>query len=196
MPLMTVFEPLFFLLVLASVLTLLTVAIAALRGQRERALRILRRLAVGACAYFAVVLLVALVTPQKVYGVGDPQCFDDWCITVVDAKGTPGPSTVSWTVTLRVSSRARRVAQAEKGAAVYLTDARHRRFDPAPGASTVALDTRLRPGESVDAVRRFELPSDATGVGLIFTHEGVFPIGAFIIGENQWFHAAAIVRLD
>jgi hypothetical protein len=193
---MTVFEPLFILLFLTTVVTLVTAAIIGLRGHGQRAVKILRRLAVGGGVYFAIVLLVAFTTPQKVLRVGDPQCFDDWCITVVGADRTPANTSVSWTVTLRLSSRARRVAQSEKDVVVYLTDARHRRFDPVPGASRVSLDARLQPGESLDATRTFELPPDASEVGLIFTHEGGFPIGSFIIGENQWFHNAAIVRLD
>jgi len=193
---MTIFDLLFIILFLLSVATLVTAAIMGLRGRGRRAVMILRRLALCAGVYFAIVFLVALVTPQKVVHVGVPQCFDDWCITVVDATRMPGSSSASWTVTLRLSSRARRVAQRENGAAVYLTDADHRRFDPVPGDATVPLDTRLQPGESVDATRRFELPLDARDVGLVFTHEGGFPIGSLIIGENHVFHGAAIVRLD
>ncbi|MFI5244756.1 MAG: hypothetical protein ACHQQR_05980, partial [Gemmatimonadales bacterium] len=80
--------------------------------------------------------------------------------------------------------------------AVYLTDSLHRRFDPDPAETAVPLDVRVAPGESVDAVRRFDLPADAGGVELVFTHEGGFPIGAFIIGENQLFHKASVVKLD
>lgn len=196
MPLMNIFEPLFILLFLSTVGTLLTAAVVGLRGQRGRAVRILRRLAVCGAVYFAIVLLVALITPQKVLHVGNPQCFDDWCITVIEAKRTPSSTSVSWAVTLRLWSRARRVAQSEKDVVVFLTDARHRRFDPVPAASTVPLDVRLQPRESVDATRKFELPLDATEVGLIFTHEGGFPIGSLIISENQMFHPATIVRLD
>ncbi len=56
-------------------------------------------------------------------------------------------------------------------------------------------NTLLRPGESALAKRRFQLPPDARGGGLIYTHEGGFPIGWFIIGENHWFHGPDIVRL-
>lgn len=193
---MNIFEPLFILLVLTTLGTLVTAAAVALRGQRGRAVRILRRLAIGGAVYFAIVLVVALATPQKVVHVGSPQCFDDWCITVMDAKRTSSNASATWTVTLRLWSRAGRVAQSEKGVVVFLTDARHRRFDPVPAASSVPLDVRLQPRESVDATRTFELPLDATDVGLIFTHEGGFPIGSLIISENQLFHAATIVRLD
>src|ERR1017187_10402077 len=120
MPMMTIFEPLFILLFLATVATLLTAAGAALSGQRPRALRILRRLAIGAGMYFAAVLLVAFFTIPPVHRIGEPMCFDDWCITVVDATHVPSGSAQSWKVTLRISSRAKRVEQRENGAAVYL----------------------------------------------------------------------------
>ena len=193
---MTIFEPLFILLFLATVATLLTAAVAALSGQRPRALRILRRLAIGAAVYFAAVLLVAFFSIPPVHRIGEPMCFDDWCITVVDATHVPSGSAQSWKVTLRISSRAKRVEQRENGAAVYLTDSLHRRFDPDPAEASVPLDVRVGPGESVDAVRRFELPADAVGVELVFTHEGGFPIGQFIIGENQLFHKTSVAKLD
>jgi hypothetical protein len=60
----------------------------------------------------------------------------------------------------------------------------------------VPLDSRVGPGESIDVERRFDLPVDASGIKLVFTHEGGFPIGAFIIGENQLFHNATVVKLD
>ena len=31
--------------------------------------------------------------------------------------------------------------------------------------------------------------------GLIYTHEGRFPIGSFIIGQNPWFHGPPVVEL-
>ena len=193
---MNIFEPLFILLFLTAVGALVTAAVLALRGWRDRAGRILRRLGIGAGVYVAILLLTALGTQPRVYHIGEAQCFDDWCITVVDARPARQADSVAWTVTLRVSSRARRITQRENYAAVYLTDARHRRFDPVRDDSAIPLDTRLGPGESVGAIRRFVLPADAAEVGLAFTHNGGFPIGAFIITENVWFHGPAIVRLD
>jgi hypothetical protein len=195
MPMMTIFEPLFILLFLAAAVTLLMAGVAALRGQRPRALRILRRLAIGAGAYFAIVLLVAFFSEPPVRHVGELICFDDWCITVAEAKPTRTGSTQSWHVTLRVSSRAKRIEQRENNAAVFLTDSRGGIYRPDPASATVPLDSRVGPGESVDASRTFTLPPDATDVRLVFTHEGGFPIGALIIGENQLFHHATVVEL-
>ena len=195
MPMMTIFEPLFVLLFLAAVATLLSAAVAALRGRRPRALRILRRLAMGAGAYFAVVLLVALFSTPPVHQVGETICFDDWCIAVADARRAPGESAQTGNVTLRISSRAKRITQGERYVVVFLTDSLHRRFDADPASAAVPLDSRMGPGESIDITRRFDLPADARGVRLVFTHEGGFPIGALIIGENQLFHYGTVIRL-
>jgi hypothetical protein len=193
---MNVFEPLFLLLALATIVTIATAAVAALRGQARRAGRILLRLAAYAALYFAIVVIVAFISPRKVFRVGEPECSDDWCITVAAAQRTEASSSVTWRVTLRISSRAQRVSQRELGAVVYLTDDRNRRFDPAPDPSAVPIDVRVGPGESVDAFRTFDVPRDAAHVGLVFVHEGGFPIGSLIMSENQWFHKTPIVPLE
>ena len=191
----TIFELIFLLLFLTTVVTLATATVAALRGQRPRAGRILRRLAIGAAFYFAVVLIVAAASVPPTHRVGETICFDDWCFTVADAKRAPG-SAQSWNVTLRISSRAKRVTMGENEAVVYLTDSRHRRFDPDPASATVPLDSKVGPGESLDVTRNFELPPDATDIALVFTHERGFPIEAFIIGENELFHHTTVIKLD
>ena len=60
----------------------------------------------------------------------------------------------------------------------------------------VPLDVQVGPGESADATRRFELPADASGVRLVYNHEGGFPIGDFIISESQLFHDHTVIRLE
>lgn len=193
---MNVFEPLFLVLVAITIGTLITAAVAALRGGRQRAGRILRRLGVGAALYFAVVIAVSIVGKPRVYRVGDPQCFDDWCITVTDSRSRSADAGVDVEVSLRLLNRARRVPMGEKGTVVYLADAQGRRFDPLPDPAGVRLDSILQPGESVIATRRFRLPVDARNVGLVYTHQGGFPIGWLIISEGGWFQRPPIVRLD
>ena len=62
---MTIFEPLFLLLVLAAAI------------------------------YMLVVLTVSVATPRRHYRLGDTQCFDDWCIAVTSAtRATPTTVTV------------------------------------------------------------------------------------------------------
>jgi hypothetical protein len=195
MPLMNIFEPLFLLLVLVTVITLLTAAVFAVRGKSARAGRILRRLGLGAGVYFAIVIAVSMFNPQRVYRVGDTQCFDDWCIEVVGAQWTSAPAAGRYEVTLRLSNRARRVPMGEKGTVVYLTDAQGRRYDPLSEGAEVAFDALLQPGESRTATRLFDVPRDTPNLGLVYRHQGGFPIGWFIITEGGWFQKPAIVHL-
>jgi hypothetical protein len=136
MPMMTVFEPLFILCFLATVIVLVLVAVAAIRGRRVEALAKLRRLGVCTAVYMGVVLLVGLATPRKVYHIGDTQCFDDWCIVVVSATRARAGSVE---VTLRLSSRAKRVPQGAKGTVAYVVDSQGRRYDPAPDSDGPVL---------------------------------------------------------
>ena len=135
MPLMNIAEPLFLLLVLVTVITLVSAAVFAIGGKVARAGRILRGLGIGLAAYFAVVIAVSILSPRRVYHLGDTQCFDDWCIAVVDAQRTVKPATTRYEVSLRLSNRARRVPMGEKGTVLYLTDAQGRRYDPLPDPS-------------------------------------------------------------
>ncbi|MFZ0818562.1 MAG: hypothetical protein WAM91_00715 [Candidatus Acidiferrales bacterium] len=130
---------------------------------------------------------------------GDPQCSDDWCISVEGAARVPGNSAISYDVSLRYFSRARRVSQRENHVVVYLTDDRGRRFDSIPQDSEAPFNVLLQPGESVTTRRIFRVPADARGVGAVVSREGgalgCFP-GCFVITENEWFHKPAVVRLD
>ncbi len=196
MPLMNLFEPLFLLLAVATVIALLTAAWWAVRGRFARASRILRRLGIGAALYFAVVIAASIASPRQLYRVGDNQCFDDWCIAVVDAQRTPTPTATRYEIRLRLSNRARRMPMGEKGTVVYLSDRQRRRYDPRPDPAAEPLSAVLQPGESREVTRRFDVALDAQDVGLVYTHEGGFPIGWFIVSEGGWFQQPPIVRLD
>lgn len=196
MPLMNVFEPLFLGLLVVAVVTLATALGLAMFGRFARALRILGRLGVGAAVYFAVVIAVSIFNPQKLYRIGETQCFDDWCIAVTGAGWTGTPPGDSLEVGLRISNRARRVPMGEVGTTVYVIDANGRRYDPVSDPGDVRLDTVLPPGESRDASRRFTVPPATPHLSLIYTHQGGFPIGWFIITEGGWFQKLPAVRLN
>jgi hypothetical protein len=193
------FDLLFIFLFLASIVALVTAGVAAIQGRRLRARRILLGVAISAAIYMGIVCVDSFATPQHILNIGDPQCNGDWCIAVQGVQRNPSSSGISYSVTLQLSSRARRVSQRENGVIVYLTDVRGRRFDPAPRANETPLNTLLQPGESVEAVRIFDLPADARDVGLVVDHNdgliGCFP-GCFVITENHWFHKLPVVRLD
>lgn len=124
---MNLFEPLFLLLGLVASVALVVAAVRRVRGDRKGARRVLRRLTLGGATYFAVVIATSLLVPQRVYRVGDQQCFDDWCITVSGARWTSQPSGERYEVTLQLSNRARRMPMGERGTVVYLVDAQGQR---------------------------------------------------------------------
>ena len=107
---MPVFDLLFILTFLISMVTMAIAAAFAIRGQRSRALKVLRRYCICAAGYFAIAVAIAFLKPQRVISIGDPWCFDDWCLTVEKVDRTAGPSQVSYNVKLRIFSRARRVS--------------------------------------------------------------------------------------
>jgi|SRR5690348_266381 len=192
---MNIFDLLFLALSLATVATLLAAGVYALRGKFRRALQLLKRLGIGAAAYFCVVIAVSLALPRKTFAVGADQCFDDWCIRVQGYEAIPEKGNTAYTVNLRVSSRAKRVSQREKNLSVYLTDDQGTRYDAEADKSTGQFDVLLGPGESAAASRSFLVPANAKHVGVAIAHEGGFPIGWFIIGYDTWFRKAAVVWL-
>src|ERR1700680_4416662 len=100
----TVFDLLFIAVVFASLATLITAAIAATRGRRDHALAILRKFGICAIAYLAIVVVVALFAPQRVLNIGEPWCFDDWCLSVENVSRMPAPPLVSYDISLRIFS--------------------------------------------------------------------------------------------
>jgi hypothetical protein len=188
------FDLLFIVLFLAAVSSLMAAAWFALRRQFGRVRRILLRLLVGAAAYMAVVIAVSLILPTRRVKAGDPQCFDDWCVSIAGFRRVPQGAHVAYSVDLRLSSRARRVSQRENNLAVYLTDDHGRRYDPVAGNPAAPFSVLLRPQESVVVSRSFLVPAEASEVGAVITHEGGFPIGWFIIGYDTWFRKPPKIR--
>src|SRR5262249_27153240 len=94
---------------LCTLVTLVTAGVLAIRGRGSRALHILRLWATGAGIYLATGLVVSFVRPQVVKSIGEPWCFDDWCLTVERTQRTSTPAANIYRVDLRLDSRARRV---------------------------------------------------------------------------------------
>ena len=184
---MEIFELLFLFCLLMAVGTLLTAVFSPVRRRR-----LLRRLGISSAVYILIVMVVGLFSHRKEYRVGDQQCFDEWCITVVNSKRTLLGSKMIYDLQLLLTSHSRGRPQGEKGTVAYLTDSKNRRYHPV--VSSVSFDTKLQPGQSMTALRRFELPLDAKNVGFIYAHIGA--TWAPIIGENEWFSGPPVVWLE
>jgi len=195
---MTIFDLLFLLATLASVVTLAAVTVFAVRGPRPRALKILRVYGICVLAYLTVGVATAFLKPQRVIPTRDPWCFDDWCLTVEGVSQTPNQQGISYRVELRIFSRAGRVAQRASGAWIYLIDEQGRRYSPDPDPSTVPLDILLQPHESVTTSRTFHVSADVHGLGLLTGHGGSYcgPMAFLIVGESGClFRKPTVIRI-
>ena len=192
---MSLFDLLFILFFLAAVGTLLFAAWLALRRRLARARLILFRLVVSAVAYMAIVITVSLLSPRHIVKLGDPQCFDDICVAIAGFERAPERDSIRYRVDVKLSSRARRVAQRENNLAVYLIDSRGQRFNAIANQSAAPFNALLGPGESAIASRSFVVPDQAAGVSAVIAHEGGFPIAWFIIGYDAWFRPPPLIPL-
>lgn len=182
---MTIFDLIFLAGVLASAITVVAAAIAALRGRGAKAARILVVYAVCVVVYIAISVGAAFLRPQRIRSTFEPWCFDDWCLQVQKVDSAPAGPKIAYAVKFRVYSTARRATQRAKGAWIYLFDERHRLYAPNPDASATPLDVELAPLEAVDTSRVFELPADTQTLGLITGHPGRYcgPFSVLFIGQ-------------
>jgi hypothetical protein len=195
---MSVFDLAFLVVFLATVISALTAGVVALRGRRDRARRIWRRAAAAVAVYFAILLGVAIASPQRFTALKATQCSDDWCIAPDSVSRIRTATAETLAVRFSLSSRARRAAQRERFVVVYLRTADRKRIDPLSEPTTAPFDTLLLPGETVQTWRRFVVPPSASGLGLVIAREGGFRFpGCCIIGdESSFLHKRTLTPLD
>lgn len=191
-----IFELLFILIFLATVAAITTAIFQAVRGNTRKSLRILRVFAVSLTVYFALCCATTLLTPRRVLNLHEPQCFDDWCVSLENVIEMRDGPNVRHAATIRIFSQAKRISQRENGIAFYIEDDLGHRYAAIPISSDSPSNALLQPGESVTLTRGFQLPSNVHAAGFVATHEGGFPIQWFIIGEGQsLFHKEPITHL-
>jgi hypothetical protein len=195
--LMTTFDLLFVLVVFATIATLIVVVVQVLRGRFRQVVKIIATYGVCLAVYLGILIGVSIATPQRVLALGENRCFDDWCIAVVDIEKSKLSTGMLYAVSLRVSSRARRVAQREQGVVVYMIDGEGRRYEPVADPSAASFNVLLQPGQSVTTIRSFEVSGASSQLALVVGRQGFnkFP-GIFIIGDDSsLFHKPMIVRI-
>lgn len=192
---MTIFDLVFLLTFLGSVITLAVIVVRALRRRPVRP--IWRRLLLAWLAYAVVLLAVSLLSPQRVVAAGTPQCSDDWCITVVDVVPIDGRTTSEYLAHLDLSNRGRGRAQRERFVAVQLVTADGSRTASVAEPRDVPFDTLIAAGQTIHATRRFRFPLDTRPTGLVVARVGGgrFP-GCCIIGDdNSFLHKPTIIGI-
>jgi hypothetical protein len=203
---MTLCDLVFILLVLGSVFSLL---VSAFLWRRRASRKILVALASVWGAYLAILAVTDVLSSEKVFKVGEDECFDEMCFAVAGLQTLPerafSPATTSvsrlYIVTIRVVSHARGRVQAEGGLRGRLYDGgtyinvsavAQKAYDAQHGESP-RLTQRIAPGESIDSVLVFDVPQRITHPALSLDHG--FTPGYFVIGESPFFHKPNIHQL-
>jgi hypothetical protein len=203
---MTLYELIFILLFLGSVISLLLSAFLRRRGAFRRIL-----VALGSVwgVYLAILGVTDVLSSQKVFKAGEEQCFDEMCFAVADVQTLPeqalNPAGTSasrfYVVSIRVISRSRGRAQSEGGLRgrlydgdtyIDVSEAAQKAYDAQYGESP-KLTQKIAPGESALAVLVFEVPQRITHPALTLDHG--FTPGYFVIGESPFFHKPDIHQL-
>ena len=171
---------------LASGILLMTAFAFSLRGDEQRAWKIVKAWGLGVAVYAAVWLVAAMLPRTSVMKTALPYCDDDLCMTVLNVVRTPADNGFRENFDVRLISRANHGTRSAKGAEVYLSDDRNRKFRLAD-ASPIPFEADVDPGKSVDTTLSFNVPSDAQKLYFEVRMEGIsyasFMIGS---GETPW----------
>ena len=174
------------------------VGVSLWRGERGRVRRGVGWLVGVWVAYVAVVVGVSLAQRQKVVQIGEPQCFDEMCFTVIRVEEVPGYLIRDGRRLIRVSVEVRnrgRKAQGEGLIWAYLVDAQGRRWEESAGVEGVGLTARVTGGGAVVSEPVFKVAGDAKGLGLVLTH-GRWQPGLLVIGDSDsLLHRRTVVEL-
>ena len=196
---MTLYELIFILLFLGSVVSLV---IGALLRRRAPLKKALVALAWVWGIYLVTLALTDIFSSQKVFKVGEEQCFDEMCFSVVDTRTMPArtldPSataaSILYVVRIRGTSHSRGRAQAEGGlrgrmysdnAYIDVSEPVQRAYDAQHGHSP-KLTAKIAPGQSIQAVLVFETPRGIARPAIALDHG--FTPGYFVIGESPFLH--------
>ena len=117
---MTLYEILFILLFLGSVIAGIGVLILVGTGRRFTAWKILMRAGAVWCVYFVLLGVSDLLANPLVVAPGQDRCFDEMCFAVMNARTLSSPAQTStgrklYVLTIRVTSHSRGRAQSEGG---------------------------------------------------------------------------------
>jgi hypothetical protein len=172
---------------LASVVTLMTVVVFCLRGEFRRASQAASRWGMCAAAYTAILVVTAMTQHESALKTGVPYCDDDMCMSVESVSRMPEQAGSSYRFGIRLFTRANHGPRSAKGASVYLTDERNRRFLPVYDPSAAPFDVDVEPGKSVNTSLTFHVPSDAHTLALAAGMDRI-QYASFIIGNGDLLH--------
>jgi len=204
------FDLLFLLSVLVTLIVILVSVVNLLRRRFAQTGKLLLRYGLGVALYFLILITVSLTSPQRVVAMKVDRCFDDWCVGVEDVTmkselGDVKPEGVFYVVTLQLSNQGRGRPQRVSSAAIHLLDGQGNSYAiSSPGMAAFEaqqgtippLTSVIEVGQPIITYQVFDVPQDAADIGLTIRHPVGPAPGLFIIGdEASLFHKPTIVRL-
>jgi hypothetical protein len=170
-----------------SVVNMMTVAVFCLRGEFRRAGSAVFRWGIGAVAYTAILMVTAMTPHESALKTGAPYCDDDMCLSVESVTRLPEQDGSFYHFAIRLFTRANYGPRSAKGASVYLTDERNRRFLPVYDPSAAPFDVAVEPGSSVNTSLTFYVPADAHRLAFAAGMDRI-QYASFIIGSGDLLH--------
>ena len=181
-----------------SALGAVGIGVSWLRGERLRVRRGIAWLAGVWVVYLMVLIGVSLGQKQKEVAVGQPQCFDDMCFTVMGMEEVKGFFIRDERRLVRVTVRVTNLGHSAKSAGLiraYLMDAQERRWEETAGVNGVGLTAKVAGGNSMLSEPVFKVAGDATRLELVLTHGWRLP-GVLVIGDSDsLLHRKTVVEL-
>jgi len=204
------FELLFLIVVLASVIVFIISIVNMIRRRFLQTKKLLFRYGLGIMLYLLILIVVSLTAPQRVVAMNEDRCFDDWCVTVENVKvqneiGGVKPDGIFYVITLKLSNQGRGRPQRVSSAAIHLLDGQGNSYDiSTQGMAAFAtqqgpiplLTSLIEVGQPIITYQVFDLPKDAYRISLTIRHPVGPAPGLLIIGdEASLFHKPTIVSL-
>lgn len=185
---MTVFDLIFVITFLATLVLLAATVFAVIRRRWSLASKRGTLLTALVLLHFGVLISVSVITPRHVLKPGEFLWSDDWGISGISAKPIHQGNMITYELTLRIASRARRSLQRERGVKLYVLDQAGNRYEVAGAADDSPIETQLKPQTSLDLKRTVTLPATAGDPLLIISRGVPFPGSVIIADQDSFLH--------
>ena len=146
--------------------------------------------AIVAGAYAMALLTFSLTSRDRTIELGQPKCFDDWCVTVTRADHDDTGAVVE----VKVKSQARRAHMRPDHPRIEVLDLRGRVFTPL-SADGPPLNKQLAPGEEFTASFQFKVAGDLLHP-VVLVSEGGWLTRLIIGDENSFCHRKIVTPLE
>jgi hypothetical protein len=180
---MTIFDLLFFLLVLGTLVTFIIICVLFIRHKTIQGFIAFIALVIVIGIYISIIIIVSLNTPQLFLAYKQIMWSDDWGISVESVSINKTGTDKNIEVTFAILSRALRTPQKERNVDVFIVDENEKQYRPERGSSYAPFDSILQPGQRIEIQRTFSINTPGQ-LGLIIKRFNRFP-GLFIIGDNS-----------